>query len=688
MDNRDFLFEIGCEELPASQQITLANNIAELLKKELDEAKLSYGEVSTFATPRRLAVMIADLCATQASQEAERQGPSYENAFDKDGTPTLACIGFAKSCNISTDQLEIKETPKGRRVFCRIKQEGKPTIELLPDLINNTLKKLHIPKPMRWGNNEFTFIRPVQWILMLFGKEIVPATVLGKRAGRDSQGHRFHHPEKISLTEPRDYSVILSSHAHVVADFNTRRSLVEKAIQNAAGQKNHAIIDPALLDEVTALVEWPVGLQASFSEDFLKLPREVLITSMATHLKCFPVEDTRGNLLPRFIVISNIDSSDASLIIAGNEKVINARLSDADFFYKNDLKTKLESHIERLSHVIYQKKLGSLEDKTKRLVNISKQIAQQTKADETTASRAALLSKCDLVSDMVIEFPKLQGIMGYYYALNDGETKACAAAIKEQYLPRFSKDELPDSLESCAVAIADRIDTLVGILGINKHPTGDRDPFGLRRAAIGILRILIEKKLPLDLDQLIKNVAEEYGDALPNKEVAEHTFDFIMGRLKAWYLEQAVAPEVFEAVLACRPTVLFDFHQRIEAVKKFQSLPEAEALASANKRVSNILKKTEDNFPQQPDEKLFEKPEEKNLATLLQKHQKNVDALYQKADYTKALFELSSLKEPVDAFFDQVMIMDKNESIRLNRLSLLASLRHLFSQVADISLLQ
>lgn len=688
MDKKDFLLELGCEELPAHQQNTLANNLAELIQKSLTDEKIEFGETVTYATPRRVAVLIQDVAAKQPARELERQGPSYNSAFDKNGTPTLACLGFAKSCGVSADQLEIQETPKGKRVFCRVKQEGKPTTECLPELVNNAIKRLPLPKSMRWGSNEFSFIRPVKWVVMLFGRDVISTTVLGKPTSHETQGHRFLCPKKISISNPRDYNALLYSQAYVVASFETRRELIEKSIQKAAGSNNNPIIDPSLLNEVTALVEWPVALSATFDPKYLTLPREVLITSMATHLKCFPVEDVNGKLLPRFVVISNIENKNPELIIRGNEKVINARLSDAEFFYQNDLKNTLKSRLKILRHVIFQKALGTMEDKSHRLSKLAGYIAKHTGADEETAKHAALISKCDLVSEMVVEFPKLQGTMGYYYALNDKETKACALSIKEQYQPRFSGDALPNSLESAAVALADRLDTLVGILGINKHPSGDKDPYGLRRAALGILRILIEKKLDLDITQLIKETVKAYGDVLPNKEVLEQAVEFTINRLKPWYQEQGIGPEVFEAVLACQPATALDFHRRVEAVQQFQQLPEAEALASANKRVSNILKKTDLSIPKKTDASLFEKPEEKTLATLLEKQQKTVDTLYKKADYTKALTELSSLKEPVDAFFDQVMIMDENKKVRLNRLALLASLHHLFSQVADISLLQ
>ena len=540
---------------------------------------------------------------------------------------------------------------------------------------------------MRWGNNDFSFIRPVQWVVLLFGRDVVPAILFGKQTSRETLGHRFLCPKRLPILEPKDYNAVLYSQGYVIADFKNRREMIKKAIHKAAGSSNLPIIDARLLNEVTALVEWPVALMAKFDEKFLKLPHEALITSMATHLKCFPVEDSHRKLLPQFIVISNIENENPQLIIQGNEKVINARLSDAEFFYQNDLKVSLETRLKSLRHVVFQKQLGTIEDKSHRLSQLADFIAKRIGTDQAVAKRAALLSKCDLISEMVIEFPKLQGTMGYYYAINDKESGSCALAIKEQYLPRFSGDTLPTTLESAAVALADRLDTLVGVLGINKSPTGDKDPYGLRRSALGILRILIEKKLDLDLLLLIKQAASGYTHPLPNKEVIRQAFEFGINRLKSWYQEQGIAVEVFEAVLACQPTAALDFHRRVEAVQKFQTLPEAKALASVNKRVSNILKKVGNTIPQKTDAALFEKPEEKNLAEQLEKQQKTVDILYKKADYTQALTQLSSLKEPVDAFFDQVMIMDENKKIRLNRLALLASLRHLFSQIADISLL-
>ena len=531
MDKKDFLLEIGCEELPTGSLLTLSNALAANLENELTTAKLEFSKTQTFVTPRRIAVLITDVSTSQPSREIERQGPGYDSAFDKSGTPTLACIGFARSCGVSTDQIEVRDTPKGKRVFCRVKAEAKPTTTLLPDMVLSALKKLPITRPMRWGNNEFTFVRPVHWVVMLFGRDIVPATLFGKKTGRETRGHRFHHPRNLLITDPKDYNALLYSQAHVIPNYKTRKEMILKLIKQAAGSTNRVVIDEGLLDEVTSLVEWPVGLKGKFEEDFLSLPKEVLVMSMKTHLKCFPVESSDGKLLSTFIIISNIESKNPKTVISGYNNVINARLSDAAFFYKNDLKYSLESRLKALKHVVFQKQLGTMEEKSRRIAKMAGAIANLTKANVDTAKRAGLLSKCDLISEMVVEFPKLQGTMGYYYALNDKEPKSCALAIKEQYLPKFSGDALPETKEGAAVALAERLDTLVGILGINKQPTGDKDPFGLRRTALGILRILIEKKLPLDLMALLQQTLKSYSVELPNENVVEQAFNFCMNRL-------------------------------------------------------------------------------------------------------------------------------------------------------------
>ncbi len=686
-NSKDFLLELGCEELPSSALLKLSNALTRLFKEELNKAELPHQNIQTFATPRRLAILIPDLIDMQPPSKIERLGPSVDKAFDSSGTPTLACMGFAKSCNVTVDQLERKVTDKGERVCCVIEQPGINTADLLPELVGHVIKKLPIPKPMRWGNKSVTFIRPVHWVIMLFGEELIDAEILGIKTTRDTFGHRFHHPEAISIPSPKEYNQILYTQGKVVADFTTRRNLIQKQIEQALESNQHAIMDESLLDEVTSLVEWPVVLKGKFDQDFLGVPKEALIMSMQSHQKCFALENDTGDLLSQFLLVSNIESKEPETVIKGNERVIRARLSDAAFFYNQDKKHTLESHLPRLDNIVFQQKLGSIGDKAKRVSQLATHIAKQMDADTALAKRAGQLCKCDLVSEMVCEFPSLQGIMGHYYALNDNEPKECAQALQEHYLPRFSGDQLPATTTGGIIALADRLDTLVGILGVNLIPTGEKDPFALRRAAQGIFRLLIEKNIPLNLVKLLDKAKSLFKTPLPNQEVTQQAFDFIMHRLKFWYLEQNVIPEVFEAVLACSPTEPLDFHHRVQAVRQFQELPEASALAAANKRVSNILKKTQDSIPNKTNASLLEPGAEKTLAELLDKHRDEVLTLYSDANYTQALSQLSSLKQPVDSFFDEVMVMVDDDKLRKNRLALLASLRHLFTQVADIALL-
>jgi len=686
IEKKDFLLELGCEELPSTNLESLSIALGEKLADELANANLTHQDIQTFASPRRLAVFVPELISKQGGKKTERFGPSAASAYDKNGTPTLACLGFAKSCGVTTDELKIKQTTKGERVCCVVEQVGQDTIELLPEIVKQAIKKLPIPKLMRWNTEETAFIRPVHWVVMLYGKDVVPCEILGQKAAKKTYGHRFHHPKALAITSPKDYGVILYSHGYVIANFETRKQLIRKEIIKAAG-KYRAIINENLLDEVTSLVEWPVILSGKFNPEFLRVPKEVLITSMQTHQKCFALENEHGELQPNFILVSNIESKDPKTVIQGNEKVIHARLSDAAFFYQQDLKTPLSSRAERLTKVVFQKQLGDLGEKSKRIADLTLFIATNIGSNIKEAERAALLAKCDLVSEMVYEFPSLQGIMGYYYALHDKEPNPVALAIKEHYWPRFSRDKLPESLIGAAVALADRIDTLIGILGINQIPTGDKDPFALRRAAHGIFRILIEKELSLDLIELLTLAQQSYQVKLPNDTVIKDAFQFVMDRMKYWYIEQNVAPEVFEAVIARNPTIPLDFHRRVEAVQTFRTLPEANALAAANKRVSNILKKTTTKIPEKTDDSLFEFDAERILAEQLNAHRQAVNNYYKQADYTKALTDLAALKKPVDDFFDKVMVMTEDKKKRDNRLALLSSLRKLFTQVADISLL-
>jgi glycyl-tRNA synthetase beta chain len=688
METRDFLFELGSEELPPKALLRLSQALQAHIESGLKKADLSFGGSAAFATPRRLAVLITGLSVKQPPRNQMRQGPSAKAAYAHDGTPTLALMGFARSCGVSLDQIETIKTPKGEYIQCHIGKPGQATAELLPEIVKHALTQLPIPKPMRWGNTSTTFVRPVQWALMLFGTQEIKMRLFDITTGRKTYGHRFLSPDAIELSHASDYVSCLKE-AHVIADFNQRQQDIQDQIKHAASRYGKAVVDPALLDEVTALVEWPVVLVGEFNRRFLEVPQEALITSMKSHQKCFPVVNSHDELQPYFILVSNLKSKSPATVIKGNERVINARLSDADFFYRQDLKEPLAKKQKRLESVVFQHKLGSLADKAHRMSLLAAYIAKQINVDDKTAKHAALLAKCDLLTEMVGEFPSLQGIMGYYYANHDGESNDVALAIKEQYQPRFSGDAIASTPLSACVSLADKIDTLVGIIGIKQMPTGDKDPFALRRAALGIMRTLIETPLPLDLSKLIGHAIKLYKGALTNTEAQHQIEQFCMDRLRAWYADQGVSTPVFEAVLACAPKVPVDFDYRIKAVMQFQKMPECDALASANKRVRNILKKQADiKIPKALDTKLFESNAEAALAKALASQEKAIDTLYKNADYEAMLNQLSTLKTPVDQFFEEVMIMADDKKKRLNRLAILAKLRHLFTQVADISLLQ
>ncbi|MDP1573521.1 MAG: glycine--tRNA ligase subunit beta [Coxiellaceae bacterium] len=684
---QDFLFEIGCEELPPHTQRNLSRALQEQFSQVLSDTQLSFAHIKVFATPRRLAVLIQGLATTQSAQTMERQGPAVQDAFDKNGTPTLMCLGFAKSCGVSVDQLIEKETPKGKRLVCICEKPGLETKIVLPELLIKVISKLPLPKPMRWGNHTTAFIRPVHWVIALFGDELIHTEILGKKTTRDTFGHRFMHPKAIRITKPSDYATQLYTQGFVIADQDMRKNAIRKQINTVLAQHQTAIVDDNLLNEVTGLVEWPVVLKGSFDSAFLSVPKECLMTAMETHQKCFPVIDQYQQLLPYFILVSNIASKDPDAVIKGNERVIRARLSDAAFFYQQDCKSKLSDKLEKLETVVFQDQLGNLGEKMKRISTLAEFIATQVNADASIATRAATLSKCDLMTGMVSEFPDLQGTMGYYYALREKESENTAIAIRDHYYPKFSGDGLPTTLEGCCVAIADRIDTLVGVLGIGKFPTGDKDPFALRRAALSILRIIIEKNIAINMVTLLEKSQKLYGAMLTNKNAAKDVFDFMMTRLKSWYLDKNISVEVFESVLARAPQSLLDFDQRVKAVIQFQHLPESVSLAAANKRVNNILKKLDKKTFKKPNPALFELDAERELEKQLLARKVVVDALYDNADYENALTELSILKQPIDAFFEHVMIMVDDAKKKENRLALLSSIRELMTKVADISLL-
>ncbi|HSW68945.1 MAG TPA: glycine--tRNA ligase subunit beta [Gammaproteobacteria bacterium] len=688
--NEDFLIEIHTEELPPKALRYLAENFLEEIKTRLDKLELRYRDAEFFATPRRLAVLIKKLAAKQADTAIERKGPAILAAFDKEGNPTPACIGFAKSCGVTPKELIQIKTAQGSWMGYQQIVLGKTVQELLPLQVEQALAALPIPKRMRWGAGSVEFVRPVQSVMMLYGNNIIDAEILGCRTNRLTRGHRFHSKGWVSIANPLRYVKTLER-KYVIADFVKRKEMIRKAATESISLLNknlQLVIDENVLDEVTGLVEWPIAIVGRFDETFLKIPSEALIAAMQDHQRYFPVTDQNKKLMPYFVTISNIQSRDVNNVIAGNERVLRARLADAAFFFEMDKKRKLIDRVEDLKNIIFQAKLGTLYQKSERVAHLAKYIAQKIQIDEEKAKRAGLLAKTDLTTQMVGEFPELQGVMGYYYARHDGEGAAVAEALKEQYLPRFSGDSLPETSLGCVLALADRIDTLVGIFGINQIPTGDKDPFALRRAALGILRILIEKKLNLGLLKLISSAAEQY-EKLENQNVIKQVINFIFERLKPWYQDQGISADVLASVAALDISNPYDFHLRIQAVQKFKNLPEAESLSIANKRVSNILAKSETGTSEQTiNEKLFEHTAEHVLLKKLSEKQQVVSAFSANGNYTEVLAELAGLRDPVDDFFEHVMVMSEDKQRRENRLLLLKKLRNLFLNVADIALLQ
>ncbi|ELV7527516.1 glycine--tRNA ligase subunit beta [Edwardsiella ictaluri] len=689
MTQQTFLVEIGTEELPPKALRSLAQAFADNFRTELDNAGLAHGDIEWFAAPRRLALKVAALNAAQPDREIEKRGPAIAQAFDAEGKPTKAAEGWARGCGISVDQAERLSTDKGEWLLYRALQKGQRAQDLLPALVASALSRLPIPKLMRWGDSDTQFVRPVHTATLLLGSESIPATILGVPSDRVIRGHRFMGEAEFTLDSADQYPQILLERGKVIADYDARKALIKRDAEAAAARIGGvADLSDSLLEEVTSLVEWPVVLTARFEEKFLAVPAEALVYTMKGDQKYFPVYDAAGKLLPNFIFVANIDSKDAQQIIAGNEKVVRPRLADAEFFFKTDRKQRLEDNLPRLESVLFQQQLGSLRDKTDRITALAGWIAQQIGADVNMATRAGLLSKCDLMTNMVFEFTDTQGVMGMHYARHDGEAEEVAVALNEQYMPRFAGDALPTSLVACAVAIADKMDTLAGIFGIGQHPKGDKDPFALRRAALGVLRIVVEKKLPLDLLTLTQEAVRLYGDKLGNASVVDDVVEFMLGRFRAWYQEEGHAVDTIQAVLARRPTRPADFDARVRAVSHFRTLPEAATLAAANKRVSNILAKSGDVLAEQVQAVLLKEPAEIRLAANLITLQEKLAPLFANGRYQEALVELATLRQPVDDFFEQVMVMADDEQVRINRLTLLNKLRDLFLQVADISVLQ
>ena len=683
MSAQDFLVELGTEELPPKALKSLGEAFLAGVEKGLKSASLDYLQARYYAAPRRLAVLVERLQAQQPDRTLNLDGPPVQAAFDKDGNPTQAALGFAKKCGV--DLAEIDRS--GAKLKFSQCIAGQAAVSLLPGIVEASLADLPIPKRMRWAARKEEFVRPTQWLVMLFGDAVVDCEILAQKAGRVSRGHRFHANRDVRISSPANYAEDLRS-AYVLADFAERRELISRRVDElAAAEQGSAIVPPALLDEVTALVEWPVPLVCSFEERFLEVPQEALITTMQDNQKYFCLLDGNGKLLPRFITVANIESKDPAQIVSGNEKVVRPRLTDAEFFFKQDKRQPLEKRNERLANVVFQAQLGSVFDKAKRVSALAGFIARQIGADSARAERAGLLSKCDLASEMVGEFPEMQGIAGYYYALHDGEPEDVAKALNEQYMPRGAGAELPQTLTGAAVAVADKLDTLVGIFGIGMLPTGSKDPYALRRAALGVLRILIEKQLDLDLTSAVEFAVKQFGAKVKAAGLAEQVLEFIFDRLRARYEDEGIDVATYLSVRALKPGSALDFDQRVQAVQAFRKLPQAAALAAANKRVSNLLSKAEGLGNADVDPGLFADAKEFSLNSAIAKAENAVKPLIAERNYAEALARLATLREPVDAFFEAVMVNAEDAKVRANRYALLARLRGLFLGVADISLL-
>lgn len=684
MSAQDFLVELGTEELPPKALKTLRDAFAFGVENGLKAAGLEYGKTFAYAAPRRLAVFVEALTTQQPDRLATLDGPPIQAAFDNEGQPTAAALGFARKCGVALEEIDCSG-PKLR--FTRT-TPGQAAANLLPEIIDAALAELPIPRRMRWGVRKEEFVRPAQWLVMLFGDEVIDCEILAQKAGRTSRGHRFHHPDEVRISSPSSYAEDLRS-AYVIADFTERRNQIATRVEQlACAQKGRPIMPDALLDEVTALVEWPVPLVCSFEERFLSVPQEALISTMQDNQKYFCLLDDKGKLLPRFITVANLESRDPAQIVAGNEKVVRPRLTDAEFFFRQDQKRPLEHFNQRLSSVVFQAQLGSVYDKAVRVSKLAAYIAEHIGSSTEHAARAGLLSKCDLATEMVGEFPEMQGIAGYYYAKHDGEADEVAKAINEQYMPRSAGADLPRTPTGAAVAIADKLDTLVGIFGIGMPPTGSKDPYALRRAALGVLRILIEKQLDLDLAQALNQTVIQYaGKVRGGTALSNQVQEFILDRLRARYEDEGVEVASYLSVRAVQPVSVLDLDQRVQAVQAFRKLPEAEALAAANKRVSNLLETFEGQIPTHIEPRYFDNATEFSLFSAIQQADQAVTPLARDRRYQEALARLASLRVPIDAFFEAVLINAEEPSVRANRYALLAKVRNLFLGIADISLL-
>ena len=690
MSAKDFLVEIGTEELPPKALHGLMTAFGAEFETALDEARLEHGDVHVYASPRRLAVLVESLAERQPDRAVSQKGPPTSIAFDDDGNPKPPATAFAKKCGVDVSDLGRSKTDKGEWLSFEATEEGQAFADLAADLVTGALDKLPIPRRMRWGDGDSEFVRPVHWVMMLHGNAVIDADVLGIKAGNQTRGHRFHTSGPIRIDEPGEYLAKLETEGYVVADFARRRELVIDGVNAQASEAGGAIVDgESLYDEVTALVEWPVAMLGNFDEPYLALPREAVISTLTGHQRYFPVAGDDGELLPCFVTVANLESQSPDKVRDGNERVIRPRLADATFFWDADRRTTLAARGDSLREVVYQRGLGSLHDKASRTMAIATAMAGMLDADAASVERAAMLSKCDLLTGMVGEFPDLQGTMGRYYALSDGEPEAVANAIGEHYLPRFAGDKLPASDAGRILAVADRLDTLAGVFSIGKKPSGNRDPFGLRRAALGVARILVESELDVDLDALIATAANaQPAGKLNGEELAAEVRAFIDDRLRSYFSgrDASLATETFDAVLESAPSSLVDFDARLTAVQAFTELDAAESLAAANKRIDNILRKSADEVGDAAvAEKRLDEDAEKALFAALETARETVRPLIDERRYQPALEALAELRGPVDGFFDDVMVMAEDKATRQNRLALLRDVRALFLEIADIS---
>jgi len=688
MMSSNCLIEIGTEELPPRALKSLSRDFADLVQKGLASAELDSQAVEVFATPRRLALLLRDVPPQQADRQIEKRGPALSAAFDAEGNPSKAASGFARSCGVEIDQLEQRETDKGSWLYFRATEAGRSLRELLPEIVVSALAALPIPKRMRWGDRKEEFVRPVKWLLLMLDREVVEAEIFGLNSTNCSYGHRFHAPGKLEIEDAADYEQQLLAQGMVIASFEKRRESIRKLVTRAALRLSGEVrIDAALLDEVTALVEYPAVVCGEFDSSFLDLPAEVLVTTMQENQRYFALFDHDGKLLPSFISIANIDSRKPEVVASGNERVIRPRFADAEFFFSQDRKQGLEKMRQRLDTVVFQAKLGSLGDKTRRIERLAVNIAGRIGANEELTSRAADLCKADLMSDMVGEFPKLQGIIGRYYAELQQEEAQVSETIEQHYWPRFAGDHVPRSPLSQAVALADRLDSLVGIFAIGEKPGGDKDPFALRRAALAVLRIIVENELALDVLELCHAAAAGYPEKLNAGAAVDDVIEYIFDRQRAYYQELEIRFDVVDAVAHDRPGRLHDCDLRIRAVQEFQSHEAAPALAAANKRITNILKK-QPRAIDGVDIDLLCEDAEKQLYQQLKALDEGVVELFAEADYLPGLERLAQLRPVVDRFFDEVMVMVDDSAVRNNRLALLDELLQSFRRVADFSRIQ